>query len=46
VRDTTDCLGLLSATLHGQIVHTCNRVGLLKRFSVKFRHGLTNIHKG
>jgi hypothetical protein len=28
VRDTTDFLGLLSATLHGQFVHKYNRVGL------------------
>jgi hypothetical protein len=28
VKDTTDCLGLLSETLHGQFVHRCNRVSL------------------
>jgi len=31
VKDTTDCLDLLSETLHGQFVHTCNRVGLCEK---------------
>jgi hypothetical protein len=25
VKDTTDCLGFLSETLHGQLVHKCNQ---------------------
>jgi hypothetical protein len=28
VRDTTDCLGIISVTLHGHFVHTYNRIGL------------------
>jgi hypothetical protein len=31
VRDTSDCLGLLSETLHGQFVDKCNQVGLYER---------------
>ena len=31
VRDATDCLGLLSETLHGQFVLKCNRVGLYEK---------------
>jgi hypothetical protein len=31
VRDTTDCLSLLSETLHGQFVLKCNRVGLYQK---------------
>ena len=31
VRDTSDCLGLLSETFHGQFVDTCNQVGLYER---------------
>ena len=31
VKDTTDSLGLLSETLHGEFVHKCNRVGLFEK---------------
>jgi hypothetical protein len=31
VRDTTDCLSLLSETLHGQFVLKCNRIGLYEK---------------
>ena len=35
VKDTTDCLGLLSET-YGHLVHKCNRVGLYEKAFCKF----------